>query len=108
MVSNKQLFVLLTLVILTLLLRDSPYMNVLFIGRIWLFYFAILLFLIFIAIKFKVVFLWYGAFILCILAFVFVVLRLPFFAELNGVLIYFALWIIVIHKLIDFVRNKRQ
>ncbi len=108
MVNSKQLFVLLILVLLTLLLRDLPYLNIVFISRIWLIYVAILLFVILVSIKFRVILLWYVTFALFFIAFVLTLARLPFFAESIGVFIYFLLWAIVIHRLISFVKGRRS
>jgi len=107
MANNKQFLVLLTLVLLTLLLRDLPYLNVIFVSRIWLIYFAILLFVIFAGIKFRVTLLWFVTFVLLCATFALTILRLSFFAESIGVLIYFLLWAIVIHRLIGFVKDRR-
>ncbi len=107
MLSNKQIFILLILVMLALLLRDVPYLNILFISRIWLIYFAILLFVLFAGIKFRVTIIWLATYMLFGTAFVLTILRLPFFAEFIGVLIFFLLWTIVIHRLIGFFKDKR-
>lgn len=105
--NSKQLLVPLTLVLLALLLRDSPYLNTIFINRIWFFYFASLLFVFLIVVKFRVVLLWYMTLGLFIIAFILTLMRLDFFAELIGVLIYFSLWAIVFHRLIGFVKDKQ-
>lgn len=95
------------LIVLTLFLRDLPYLNVLFISRIWLIYFAILLFVLLAGIKFRVTIMWIATYLLFGWAFVLTVLRLPFFAEFIGVFIYFLLWAIVFHRLIGFYKDKR-
>lgn len=106
MLSNKQIFILLILVLLTLFLRDLPYLNVLFISRIWLMYFAILLFVLFAGIKFRATIIWLATYVLLGVAFVLTILQLPFFAEFIGVLIFFLLWAIVVHRLIGFFKDK--
>ena len=107
MINGKQFFVLLILILLTLLLRDLPYLNVVFISRIWLIYFAILFFVILASIKFRVILLWYATFALFLVAFVLTLMRLPFFSESAGILIYFSLWAIVIHVLVAFIKRKK-
>ena len=104
---SKQFFVLLILILLTLLLRDLPYVNVVFISRIWLIYFAILFFVLLAGIKFRVILLWYSTFVLLIAAFVLALMGLPFFSESVGMLIYFSLWAVVIHALIGFAKERR-
>lgn len=107
MVNSKQLFVFLILILVTLLLRDLPYVNVVFISRLWLVYFAILMFVILASLKFRVTILWYTTIALFVMSFMLTLMRLPFFAESVGVLIYFFLWIIVIHRLIEFAKDRR-
>lgn len=108
MVSSKKFLMLFILILLTLFLRDLPYLNVTFIGKMWLIYFALLLFIILVSIRFRVMFFWYATFVLFFAAFVLTLLRLPFFAESVGVLIYFLLWAIVIHRLMSFIKGWRQ
>src|SRR5574341_2244881 len=104
MLDGKKLLLLFILVVFTLFLRDLPYVNVTFISRMWLIYFALLLFIVLISIKFRVGFLWFAIFLLSTVAFVLTFMRLPFFAESIGILIYFFLWAILIHRLIGFVK----
>lgn len=105
MINSKQLFVLLILILLTLFLRDLPYLNVIFISRIWLVYFALLFFVILSLLKFRVIFLWYGIFTLFLIVGMLTIMHLPFFSESIGVLIYFSFWAIVIHKLVSVVKG---
>lgn len=107
MINNKQLFALSILILLTLFLRDLPYINIVFISRLWLIYFAILMFVILATIKFRVILLWYVTIALFIGAFVLTLMRLSFFAESIGVLIYFSLWVIIIHRLIGFTKGRQ-
>lgn len=107
MTNSKQLFILLIFILLTLLLRDLPYLNVALISKIWLIYFAILFFVILSSVKFRVILLWYLTFALFFISFVLTLMPLPFFAESIGILIYFSLWAIVIHKLIGFAKDRR-
>lgn len=107
MLSGKKLLTLFILILLTLFLRDLPYVNVTFIGKMWLIYFALLLFTILVSIRFRVIFLWYATFVLFFAALILTLLRLPFFAESVGVLIYFLLWAIVIYRLMSFIKGWR-
>lgn len=107
MINSKQLFVLLILILVTLLLRDLPYANVVFISKLWLVYFAILIFVILVTIKFRVRVLWYTTIALFVMAFVLTLMRLPFFAESIGVIIYFSLWVIIILRLISFAKERQ-
>ncbi len=108
MISTKQFYFLLTLVLFTLFLRDLPYLNVIFISRMWLVYFALLFFVVLSILKFRVIFLWYGIFILLSIAGMLTIMHLPFFSESIGILIYFSFWTIIIHKFIGFVKGKKE
>lgn len=106
MSSNRQFVLFFIFILLTLFLRDLPYFNVLFINRLWFVYFVLLLFVLFARADFRVTVLWLVTFILFLVAIVLTVIKFLFFAETIGIFIYFLLWMIVIYRLIGFVRKQ--
>ncbi|OGG24524.1 hypothetical protein A3A79_05060 [Candidatus Gottesmanbacteria bacterium RIFCSPLOWO2_01_FULL_43_11b] len=107
MPTIKQLFGLSIVIVITLLLRDLPYANVIFINKIWLLYLLILLLIILSSMKFKVTLVSYLTGFLFFVAFLLTLLKLTFFAEAIGALIYFSLWIVLVHQIILFYRQSR-
>lgn len=105
MISQKHLVWLSILILLTLLLRDLPYVNVIVIKKMWIFYLLILLFVALSSIKFKVSLVAYATVFMFLVAFILTLLQLNFFADGIGTLIYFSLWIIFIHKTVTFFRE---
>ena len=102
MISQRRLVWLSIFILLTLLLRDLPYVNVVVINKMWIIYLLILLFIALSSIKFKVSIVLYTTILLFLIAFIWTLLRLNFFADAIGSLIYFSLWIIFIHKSVTF------
>ncbi len=90
---------LVVLVLITLLVRDLPYFNVLVINRIWIVYLLALLLIFLSNIRFHVRYVVYFTLALFVVGLVLTLLRLTFFADGVGVIIYFALWIILIHRI---------
>lgn len=107
MPTVKQLFILSMLILITLFLRDLPYINVVIINKMWILYIVILLLVLLSSIKFRVVVVSYLTGVLFFTAFVLTLLKLNFFAEAIGALVYFFLWILFIHRLITYHREMR-
>lgn len=105
MITTKHVLWLSILILVTLLMRDLPYVNVIIINKIWIFYLILLLLVGLSSIRFKVSLVTYATFALFFIAFILTLLKLSFFAEAIGVLIYFSLWVILIHKMIAFFRE---
>lgn len=105
MVTLKHILWLCIFILVTLLLRDLPYVNVVIINKMWIFYLIILLLVGLSSIKFKVSLVTYTTFALFLIAFILTILKLNFFAEGIGILIYFSLWVILIHKMVSFFRE---
>lgn len=103
--KQKKLTLVLFLAILSLILREMPYINIFVVRQLWLFYPFLLFFLIFpLPIKafiLSLVFVFFAALILTYL-------KLTYFAELTGVLIYFLLWIIWFLKIKDYFQKMRK
>lgn len=96
-------FILLILLIISLALRELPYINILVAGRLWIFY-GLLLFLLIFPWKIRyspplVLILLSG--LLLLGAFLLTLGRFFTFAEMFGVVIYFLLWAAVIFKITD-------
>ena len=106
MFNNKYLYLISLLILFTLLIRDLPYINVAIIGRIWIIYLLILLVILLTSIKFKYSLFLYATAILFFVAFLLTILTLGFMADAIGVLIYFSLWVLLIHAILEF-RNSR-
>ncbi len=106
MQKERFLFLLTVLILITLLLRDLPYFNVLIVNRIWIIYLLILLLLILSGMKFKVRHVSYAVLLLFIGAFILALLGLTFFAEGVGAVLYFALWIVFIHGIYSFLKES--
>lgn len=88
-------------------MRDLPYINVAIINKMWIVYLVILLLLLLSSIKFKISIVSYLAGSFFLVAFILTLLGLTFFAEAVGILIYFSLWIVLVHKIITFFRDEQ-
>ena len=106
MITTKHIFALTLVILVTLLLRDLPYINVIIIGKIWIFYLLILLLFLLSSIRFKFNLVSYVTILLFLVAFVLTLFNLTFFAEAIGILIYFSLWILFINKVILFFTER--
>ena len=106
MFNNKYLFFITLLVLLTLLIRDLPYVNVAIIGRMWIVYLLILLVVILTSLRFKYTLVLGATYFLFLIALTFTLLSIPFIADAIGVLVYFSLWILFCHDLITTLRKK--
>lgn len=103
----QYLFLLSVLILLTLFIRDLPYINVLIISKIWIVYLLVLLVIFLYKVNFNVRYVLYSALLFFIFAFFLTVLSLSFFSEGAGVILYFSLWIVLIHKLVFYIKEKK-
>jgi len=114
MFSSKKIIFFLILIILSLVLREMPYVNVLVAGKLWIFY-LVLLFLLFFfpfASYFSKTATSSALVIFTILVifslFLFTIFKITYFAEMIGVVFYFLLWLIVCLKMMEFFRKTRK
>lgn len=120
MIYNKKTYFFLSLILLILLLRDLPYINILIIDKVWILYVFIFLLLALWNIRIKMRFIIYFSFvILAIALFLSIIqmsrlfegfkivryLQLPSFLEGVGIVIYFFLLIFVIYKIYFFTKS---
>jgi hypothetical protein len=84
-------------ILLTLLIRDLPYINVTIINKIWIIYLLLLLVLALMSIRFRYAHILLCTSILIFTAFVLELLSIVFVADMIGIFIYFLLWIILLH-----------
>jgi len=95
------------LMLMTLLLRDLPYVNVIVINKMWILYVGMVLLVAFSRIRFKFSIVFYGTVALFVASFILTLLGLTFVAEGIGIFIYFALWILLLHAIGSYVRKSR-
>lgn len=103
--KQKKLTLLLFLTILSLILRETPYLNIFVVQQLWLFYPVLLFFLIF---PIPTVALILSLVIAFLAALIFTYLKLTYFAELAGIIIYFLLWLLCFLKIKDYFQKMRQ
>lgn len=101
--EKTKILLILVLLLLSLVFRELPYVNVLVAGKLWIFYGLLLLVLIFVRKIRNLPLVLLGIFFLFI-AFLLTLFNLNFFAEILGLGIYFLLWLAVILKIIDFLK----
>lgn len=106
MITHQHILALTILILVTLLLRDLPYFNVIVINKIWILYLIMLLLVALSSIRFKFSIVSYVTLLLFVAAFILTLLGLTFFAEGIGTLIYFALWILLIYNIISFMKKS--
>lgn len=103
MIQQKKLIGIIFILLVLLFFRDTPYINVLVINRIWVLY----LLLIFYLVPFRNITIVYVAIaIFLIAAYVLTILSFSIGAEILGVIIYVCFWILACHKLYRFFRSK--
>ena len=90
------------LLLAALFLRDVPYLNILFVTRAYLFYIALFLFLF---PPKSTRFLFPGIVLLLFLSLMFTILKFTEIAELLGVIMYFALWILVLSRILLYLKS---
>lgn len=104
MLNSKKLAIFLLIIILSLGLREVPYINIFVVRQLWLVYSLLLFFLFFPLLPahlFKLIIL------LLMTALLFALLKLDYLAEMEGVAIYFLLWLIVGLRIKEFFQKTR-
>lgn len=93
MENNRKTFLFFWILLITLLLRDVPYINIIFINQLWIVYLLLLIIYIFsnVTIYFKHVF--FTSLFFFVIAMVLSLYRLSFIAEAVGILLYLFFWI---------------
>lgn len=104
--NDRRLLIAFLFIILILLLRDAPYINVLILNQLWIAYILLISVIIFFFIPRKENYLWGIIFFLPFIALIFTLLRIAIGAEVVGVIFYSILWFAAIHRIISFVREK--
>lgn len=96
LVSKKFFLFIVSLLLIALILRDIPYINILSANRIWLVYTFLLIFLIFPREGHSMLFL---AIFLLFITLALTLFNLTNLAEAFGVIIYFLVWAIVVVRI---------
>ena len=104
--NNRRLLIGFLFLVLTLLLRDAPYINVFIIDKLWLVYVLLILGVAFFFIPRKAGYSKGTLFSLPIIALAFTLVKVAIAAEVIGIILYLILWIVVLFKVISFVREK--
>ncbi len=105
MMTSKHIFSLTIVILLTLLLRDLPYFNVIYINRIWLLYLTILLIVLLSNVRFKISRLRNVTVLLFFASYILTLSGLLFFAEALGTLIYFSLWTFLAAAFVSYLKG---
>lgn len=104
--NDRRLIIAFLFIILILLLRDAPYINVLIINKLWIAYILLILVITFFFIPRKESYLWGTLFFLPFIALIFTLTGITIGAEVVGVIFYSILWFTVLFKIISFVQEK--
>lgn len=104
MAISKKLTWALLLTILALILKEMPYINLLVVKPLWLFY-LVLIFLFFFPLKVPILFIL--TILLLALALAATFYQLTYFAELAGLVIYFLLWFIAGLKVKEYLQKTK-
>lgn len=107
MFQKKIIFITILLLLLSLIIRELPYINVLVAGKIWIFYGLLFLFLIF-PWKVHPSLLILLSMFLLLTALLFTLAKLYNFTEILGLAIYFLLWLAVILRIVDFLKSEKN
>lgn len=105
MLNNRNIIIFLFFILATLFLRDVPYFNVLFINKLWILYFFMFVFFLIYVFRAKLKYLLYSCLVLIIPTLFFLLIKLGYFAETVGVVVYFFLWVVVIDKIRSLVKD---
>lgn len=106
MTNDRKLLFAFLFVTLILLLRDTPYLNILVINRLWIVYILVLAIIAFLFIPRREGYLIPVLFFALFLSLILILTGITFVAEVIGIVIYVLLWLIVVHKVIAFVRER--
>lgn len=105
MESNRKIFLFLWVLLVTLLLRDVPYLNVLFINQLWIVYLLMLFIFIFSNVTIYLRHVFITALLFFAFALVLSLFKFVFLAESVGILVYLFFWIILTLVLRD-IKNE--
>lgn len=108
MIRDKKILLFIIALLITLIARDMPYINVFIIDKIWVIYaiFIVVFSLLFIPLRFA--FFSTGVVILFSASIVFTLLKYSALAEISGLGIYFFLWVIVIYKIRKLIQSPKD
>jgi len=102
MIKNRKLLIILTVLILSLLVRELPYVNVLFLNKLWVFYIFLFLYLFPPKRKKFILFL---IFLLLGIILILTILNFVVFAEAIGNIIFMLVLVFLVMKLSDFLKE---
>lgn len=105
MITTRALYLLGLLILFTLLIRDLPYVNVAIINRMWIVYLVILLVTVLSSLKFRYAPVLLVTCALFFIAYILTILSIVFVADAIGILIYFSIWILLIHLIVTTFRE---
>lgn len=108
MTDDRRLILAFLFITLILLLRDTPYLNVLIIDKLWIVYVLVVAIIAFFFIPRKEGYLITALFFFLFLALILILTGITFAAEVIGIIIYILLWFIVIQKIIYLVRSEKR
>ena len=92
--SANQITILVLAILFTLLLRDLPYFNIIFISKMWIVYLVLFLAILLPRIRIKFSTFFYIAITLFGIGLISTLLQLKLFAETMGIILYFSLWVV--------------
>lgn len=106
MTNDRKLLVAFLFVTLILLLRDTPYLNVLIINKLWIVYILVVAIIGFFFIPRNKTYLITALFFLLFLAPILTLTGITIAVEVIGIIIYVLLWFFVLQKIIFLVKEK--
>ena len=106
--KDRRIIIAFLFIIIILLLRDAPYINVFVIDKLWVVYILLILGAVFSLIPRKESYLWGVLFFLPLIPLIFTLVKIPIAAEFIGVVFYSILWFAVLIKIVSFVREKNN
>lgn len=108
MITQKKLIIFFLFSTVLLLLRDTPYLNVLIIERLWIIYLILLIWIIshFFPRRSGIFFL--GVFSLLFVSLMFSFTSIAIVPEVIGIIIYVLLWLIVLQKIVTLYLTRKK
>lgn len=108
MKNDRKLVIFFLMIMLILLLRDTPHINLLIIDQLWIAYILVIGIIVFFFIPRKEAYLPVALFVLLLLALIFTIVGIAVAIKVTGIIIYFLLWIIVIQKTYILIRKREH
>lgn len=108
MTNDRKLFLIFLLLTFILLLRDTPYLNILVIDKLWIIYVLIIAAFAFFFIPKKKIYLLIALFLLLLGALILTFMGIEIAAEVIGIVLYAILWFIVLQTIFVLVQGKRD